>query len=312
MIIDAHIHIFGSKEFWPDWAWDALNKLQAPRFGKTPEEMAKYRMESFDPSGEITIDNMNRAGIDKALVCVADLGLGVPGEDAPLPIEKINLMTYEIVKKHSERLYFSVGVDPRRRNALEILDMGIMELGAKSLKLYPGTGFYPNDKIAYPLYERCVEAGIPVNFHTGPVFGPMKSKFTHPIHIDDVASDFPELTIYCTHCGHLSFMEMVAIARTRPNIICDMGAWLGWLHCGEKLSFYRVWRFITNMLGKGRILFASDHTGLKFKEGERDEYLELVNALRNIPDDVKRKGIYFTDNELKDFFSTNAIRLLRL
>jgi predicted TIM-barrel fold metal-dependent hydrolase len=312
MIIDSHIHIFGGRDWWPEWAWEALNRLQAPRFGKTPEEMRKYREESFDPQGEITIDNMNRAGVDKALVCVADIGLTVPGEDSKLSIEKINLLTYEIVKRHPDRLYFCVGVDPRRPNAIEILEIGVRQWGARGLKLYPGAGFYPNDRVAYPLYERCVDMNIPVNFHTGPVFGPMKSKFTHPIHIDEVAADFPGLTIYCTHCGHLSFMEMVSIARTRHNIVCDMGAWISWFRCGETIHYYQVWRFITNMIGSRRILFASDQTSLRYIPGEVDEYLDLINFLKNIPEEAKMLGATFTEEEKEDFFSKNAIRIFNL
>jgi len=312
MIIDTHIHIFGSRDWWPEWTWQAINQLQAPRFGKTVEEMARYREESFDPTGEITVANMDRAGVDKAVVCVADLGLGVSGEDTKVSIEEINRLTHDIVKRYPERLYFSVGVDPRRRNAVEIVETGIKEMGAKTLKLYPGACWYPSDRIAYPLYERCVDAGIPVNFHTGPVFGPMKSKFTHPIHIDEVAADFPDLTIYCTHYGHGSFMEMVAIARTRPNIIGDMAAWIGWFHCGESVHYYQVWRFITNMLGRGRVLFASDQTGLKYKAGESDEYVSLVNAVRQIPEEAKAVGVSFTEEEMESFFSGNARKWLKL
>jgi hypothetical protein len=312
MIIDTHIHIFGSRDWWPESTWYSLNQLQAPRFGKTVEEMARYRESSFDSTGEITIANMDRVGVDKAVVCVADVGLTVAGEDARESIEEINRLTYEIVKRYPERLFFSVGVDPRRRNAVDVVETGIREMGAKTLKLYPAAGWYPNDRIAYPLYERCVEAGVPLNFHTGPVFGPMKSKFTHPIHIDEVAADFPDLTIYCTHCGHMSFMEMVAIARTRPNIIVDMAAWIGWFHCGEAVHYYQVWRFITNMLGSGRVLFASDQTGLKYVPGEQDEYVSLLNALREIPEEAQRAGVHFTKEEMDDFFSGNAKNWLKL
>jgi predicted TIM-barrel fold metal-dependent hydrolase len=312
MIIDSHIHIFGGRDWWPEWAWYDLNKLQASRFGKTTEEMSSYREESFDPTGEMSIESMDRAGVDKAVACVADLGLTVPGQDSKLSIEKINLLTHELVKGYPDRLYFSVGVDPRRKNALEILEMGVKELEAKCLKLYPGAGWYPNDRVAYPLYEKCLDLNIPINVHTGPVFGPMKSKFTHPIHLDEVAADFPELTIYCTHCGHVSFMEMVAIARTRPNIVCDMAAWMGWFHCGERLHYYQVWRFITNMMGSARLLFASDQTCLKFLPGEPNEYVDLVRALTQIPEEAKAVGVTFTEEEKENFFSRNAIRLLSL
>ncbi|MBW1785545.1 MAG: amidohydrolase [Deltaproteobacteria bacterium] len=312
MIIDAHTHLFGSKDWWPQWVWDAVSSIQAARSGKPVEFMARHRDESFDSTGNIAIANMDRAGVDKAVVCVVDLGLAVPGEDTKISIEEINRLTCEIVKKHPDRLYFSVGVDPRRRNALEILEMGVKELGAKTVKLYPATGWSPSDRIAYPLYERCADWGVPVNFHTGPVFGPMKSKFTHPLLLDELASDFPDLGIYCTHCGHGSYMEMLAIARARTNIFCDMAAWLAWFYSGEGLEFYRTWRYITNMLGAGRMLFASDQTGPKFTPELKDEYVDWVTAVTQIPDWVRDAGITFSQEELEGYFSKNAIRLLKL
>jgi predicted TIM-barrel fold metal-dependent hydrolase len=312
MIIDAHTHIFARKEIKPDWLWEGLNKLIGARSGKTAEEMAKYRDASFDPTGDIFVSNMDRAGVDKAVVCAIDLGLAIPGEPTLMPIEEINRLTAQIVQRHPHRLYFSVAVDPRRRNAREIVEMGFKELGAKTVKFYPGSGWYPNDPIAYPLYEKCVELGLPVNYHTGPVYGPLKSKFSHPMHIDDVAADFPELTIYCTHCGHGFFMDMVAIARARPNVICDIAAWLHWLYAGEVLHFYQTWRYIMNMIGYRRLLFASDHTGVKFSSDLHDEYVDWVKALTQIPDWVQEAGVTFKKEELEAFFSGNAIRWLKL
>jgi predicted TIM-barrel fold metal-dependent hydrolase len=312
MIIDAHTHIFAKKEWKPDWSWTALNRIQGARSGKTVEEMAQYREASFDLTGEISIQNMNRAGVDKAVVCVVDLGLAVPDEPTPTPIEEINRLTANIVKRHPDRLYFSVGVDPRRQNARQIIEMGYRELGAKSVKLYPGTGWYPNDRIAYPLYEKCVEFGLPANFHTGPAYGPMKSKYTHPLPLDEVAADFPELTIYCTHCGHGFFNEMLAIARARSNIICDMAAWIGWLYAGEVLHFYQLFRTLMNLLGAHRLLFASDHTGIRFTPDLHDEYVDWVRAFAPIPHWVQEKGVTFKKEEMEAFFSGNAIRWLKL
>ena len=121
MIIDAHTHIFGKKDWWPQWTWDAVHRIIAARSGKPVEELTRHREASLDLTGNIMIANMDRAGVDKAVVCVADFGLAVPGEDTKASIEEINRSTYEIVKRHPDRLYFSAGVDPRRRNAKEIL-----------------------------------------------------------------------------------------------------------------------------------------------------------------------------------------------
>ena len=59
--------------------------------------------------------------------------------------------------------------------------------------------FYPNDRLAYPLYEVIAEAGLPALFHTGQTGigagtrggGGIRLKYSNPMYVDDVAVDFP-------------------------------------------------------------------------------------------------------------------------
>src|SRR5687767_14206498 len=78
----------------------------------------------------------------------------------------------------------------------------------RGLKLHPPLQqFFPNDRLAYPLYEVFAEAKLPVLFHTGhsgigtglPGGGGVRLKFGHPMYIDDVAVDFPDLPIVMAH-----------------------------------------------------------------------------------------------------------------
>ena len=69
------------------------------------------------------------------------------------------------------------------------------ELGLRGLKLSPPTQeFYPHDKsLAYPIYEGAQHWGIPVLFHGGMSWEPQaKAKYGQPLHLEDVASDFPK------------------------------------------------------------------------------------------------------------------------
>ena len=60
-------------------------------------------------------------------------------------------------------------VDPARgaagvRLARRLAD----DFGVRGFKFHPGTqGFYPNDRIAYPLYEVIASRGLVALFHTG-------------------------------------------------------------------------------------------------------------------------------------------------
>jgi predicted TIM-barrel fold metal-dependent hydrolase len=177
------------------------------------------------------------------------------------------------------------------------------------LKLQPCAGWYPNDRIVYPVYKKCVELGIPVNFHTGPQPYPFKSKCGHPKYIEDVADDFPELTIHCTHAGDVLYMEMLALAKAHQNVIVDFASWQRWLGGSRTtaLSLYRTMRIFMDMLGP-RVMFGSDFDG---KLGESG-YCDWVKALVDIPSWVKEAGIEFTKDEMDGFLGGNAVKLLRL
>ncbi|RJQ06500.1 MAG: amidohydrolase [Bacillota bacterium] len=73
----------------------------------------------------------------------------------------------------------------------------------KGLKLYPTYQFfYPNAPEIYPLYAVAEELGLPVMFHTGSsVFRGSRMKYGDPLFFDDVAVDFPDLTIIMAHSG---------------------------------------------------------------------------------------------------------------
>jgi uncharacterized protein len=306
VIIDAHCHVF-DKNWYPLWFQNILNSFLSRRFGLPPESMADLRQKSLDSSGDIFVNNMDKAGVDKAIVCISDLGLTASPNEFVIPIEEVNRLASAMVKRHPDRLYFAAGVDPRRKNAEKIAETAIKELGATSLKLHPATGWYPNDKAVYPIYKICLEFGVPVNFHTGPFYYPTRSKYCHPMHLEDVAVDFPDLTIHCTHTGDLLFMDMIALAKVYRNMILDLAAWQGWLKGSRStaVSFYRIMRFIMDVVGP-RFVFASDWSGLV----NDAPYCEWVKAFTEIPDWVKEAGIEFSPKEIEGYLGKNALKFL--
>ena len=97
--------------------------------------------------------------------------------------------------------------------------------GVVGLKLYPSyQHFYPNDRRAYPLYEICRDAGIPVLFHIGSSVIPnTRMKYCDPIHLDDIAVDFPDLTVVMAHGGRGYWYDACAfLAAHRENFYIDV------------------------------------------------------------------------------------------
>ena len=116
------------------------------------------------------------------------------------------------------------------------LERSIKELGLKGLKLHPiHQAFFPNDTRFYPLYEVADGLGIPVLFHSGfagagsgtPGGSGLKLKYSKPVPcFDDVAADFPNMTIIMAHPAWPWIDEQIAVALHKSNVFLDLSGWM--------------------------------------------------------------------------------------
>ena len=74
------------------------------------------------------------------------------------------------------------------------------------------------------IYRLCEERGLPVMIHTGTsIFPGARSKYGHPMELDDVAIDFPDLTILMAHGGRPLWMdEAFFILRRHRNVYLEL------------------------------------------------------------------------------------------
>jgi predicted TIM-barrel fold metal-dependent hydrolase len=102
----------------------------------------------------------------------------------------------------------------------------IIDNGAKALKIHPPHQVFRANAYqdALPaladLYRVAQDAGIPVTIHTGTsVFPGARSRFGDPMDVDDVAIDFPKLTILLAHGGRPLWMDAAFfLVRRHPNV----------------------------------------------------------------------------------------------
>jgi predicted TIM-barrel fold metal-dependent hydrolase len=130
----------------------------------------------------------------------------------------------------------------------------VRELGFVAVRIVPWLwDLPPTDRLYYPLYAACVELGVPFCTqvgHTGPL---RPSETGRPIpYIDQVALDFPELTIVCGHIGYPWTTEMIAVADKHENVYIDTSAYTARRYPGELVDYLR---------GRGRrkVLFGSNY-----------------------------------------------------
>lgn len=110
----------------------------------------------------------------------------------------------------------------------------IEEFGVKGFKFHPTVqGFYPNDRMAYPLYEVIAEYKLPMLFHSGHSGfgsgvrggGGLRLEYSNPIHLDDVAIDFPDQPLIIAHPSWPWQDEALSVAMHKPNVYIDLSGW---------------------------------------------------------------------------------------
>jgi predicted TIM-barrel fold metal-dependent hydrolase len=110
----------------------------------------------------------------------------------------------------------------------------VTEHGVRGFKFHPSLqAFEPNDPRHHPLYEALQELGVPALFHTGqtgigaglPGGRGVKLRFSDPMLLDDVAADFPGLTIVMAHPSVPWQDEAISIATHKANVYIDLSGW---------------------------------------------------------------------------------------
>ncbi len=116
----------------------------------------------------------------------------------------------ELIPFGSLCLYSDAPFDEQARAALE-------DRGMKGFKLLPSyQHFYPNDRALFPFYDYIQSRGVPVMFHTGTsIFRGSRVKYADPLLLDDVAEEFPRLTIIMEHGGRPFWYDRAAWLMTR-------------------------------------------------------------------------------------------------
>ncbi len=127
-------------------------------------------------------------------------------------------------------------VDPWKGElALREIERSVKELKLLGVKFQQGAqAFFPDDRRFYPIWDLCQSLGVPVQFHTGttgmgaglPGGLGIKLKYMRPIpHLDDVAADFPRLTIIACHAGWPWHDELIALLLHKANVVMETSGW---------------------------------------------------------------------------------------
>lgn len=163
------------------------------------------------------LQTLQAEGIDQAVVLA---------EEAPATSAMVMSESMVDYVRDTPGLYAFVSLNPFLDNdlvaRLEVLCKRGPVHGIKLLPSYQH--FWPNDARLYPLYDRAQQLGLPVTFHTGTsVFAGTRLKYAQPLLLDDVAVDFPRLSILMAHSGRGPwYQEAAVLATLHRNVYLEL------------------------------------------------------------------------------------------
>jgi predicted TIM-barrel fold metal-dependent hydrolase len=197
----------------------------------------------------------------------------------------------------SPRFIGFASVDPHNPDAARQLEAAVRDLNLRGLKLAPALQqFHADDRMAYPVYEKARDLGIPVLFHAGMSWEPgSRLQYGHPMRFENVAADFPGPRIVLAHLAWPWVVDAVALALKYPNVYLDTSA----LYFDNPRDFLRyamthqVPLTVFERSLRNQIVFESNYPRVEIKN--------MAAALR---------GIGLSDGCLDLVFRANAARLL--
>ncbi|TYA53105.1 amidohydrolase family protein [Formosa maritima] len=174
----------------------------------------------------------------------------------------------------------------------EYLERGLI----KGLKFYPGyEPFYPNDTRLKVWYEMAIEYDVPVMFHSGDTYAPTgKVKYSHPLHIDDLAVDYPDLKIVICHVGNPWIRDCMEVVYKNQNVYADIsGLVLGdFSEKFERFMKKEIEEMITYAGDPNYLLYGTDWPISNMKS-----YLKFMDQLE-LSDDKKDRILWKNAAEL--------------
>ncbi len=214
-VTDVHVHI---------QPWEMLRPAVRKSLETSRPDGPLIRRMIEDPA--VLLEHLDREGVARVglINYVSPEVMGFTSE--------VNEFVARYAKAAPDRLIPFGSVHPGHvRDADAEIRRLLDDLGIRAIKIHPPHQlFFPNDYGPRGLpglraiYERCQERRVPIMFHTGTsIFPGAKNKYGDPIHLDDVAVDFPELPIILAHGGRPLWSETAFfLLRRFPNVWFDV------------------------------------------------------------------------------------------
>ena len=213
-----------------------------------------------------------------------------------------NSLVRDYVARHPEKLIGFACLDVTEPDYLDEMHRVFEEDKFRGLKLAPiYQNFHACDDRLKPVYEYCQKRGLPILFHQGTTF-PRRAplKYASPLHLEDVALAYPDLSLIIAHMGHPWMDETIVLIRKQPNVYADISA-----------LYYRPWQFYNGLIlaqeygAAHKLLFGTDYPFTTAAD--------TIVALKNVNHVTGSSGLpQVSDKTIYGILERDSLRLLNL
>jgi uncharacterized protein len=234
---------------------------------------------TFGASERLTVPQLAAYYRERKMGCVA-----FTVDKADEPPEVTNEEIAELARAEADVLIPFASVDPARgAEGVEMARRLIADYGVRGFKFHPSIQeFFPNDESCFPLYEVIAEHRLPALFHTGHTAigagqrggAGIRMKYSHPMLLDDVAVEFPDMPIILAHPSFPWQDEAISVCLHKPQVYIDLSGWSPKYFPPNLVQY-------ANTLLREKVLFGSDFPALTPDRWLRDfEALSIKPEVR--------------------------------
>ena len=254
-LIDAHVHLNNYHE-----------STRRPTVENVGELLAK----------------MDEVGVDHAIVITSyKVDLDRPSAEEVIEVLAENSRTtvVEGLRWRGEQRTDLFSLEERIRDGL-----------VKGIKLYPGYDHYPiNDPSLETVFRIAAKHDVPVMIHTGDTYSKTaKVRMAHPLLVDDVAVDYPDVRFVMCHLGNPWFQDAAEVLYKNDNVYADIsGLTLGeFSYDFERYVAMRLKDMITYMGDPGKqLMYGTDWPLVRMKP-----YVKLLQELDFTDEQLENVG----------------------
>ncbi|MFG6446204.1 amidohydrolase family protein [Microbacterium sp. P07] len=264
MRIDTHLHIYAD----PARGLYEIENFPIVEYG----DKADIVLAGVGGSVDDALAALDEAGFDYAAVLGSYEVPGYPDipaglEHWPVPphygqyrddLVAYNRWVCEMAAPHEKLLPF-ISANPAvmtSDESREHLGEAFAEWGARGLKLHPiGIRAYPHDPGFDGVYDACIEADVPIVFHSGP--DTRGRGYSEPAVFGALAASRPELKLVLAHLGGGSWRDTAALAADHPQLMFDLSEIVIWIGASAGPSADDVVSLIRS-IGVDRVVTGSD------------------------------------------------------